>query len=222
VHIGLIGGIGPAATDYYYRRLIAAFARAQVPLELTIAHADTPTLLANLAADDKAAQTAIYVRLTERLARAGAECVAVTSIAGHFCIEAFEPVSALPVVDMIQAVSAAIAERGLKRIGLLGTRTVMQTRFYGAIHTAEIVPPADIDAVHDAYVAMAAAGTVTQGQRDVFDAACRDLLTHALVDAVMLGGTDLALAYDAATAPFPLVDCAGVHVEAITALAMGL
>ena len=30
MHIGLIGGIGPAATDYYYRRLIATFARAKV------------------------------------------------------------------------------------------------------------------------------------------------------------------------------------------------
>lgn len=26
MHIGLIGGIGPAATDFYHRRLIAAFA----------------------------------------------------------------------------------------------------------------------------------------------------------------------------------------------------
>jgi aspartate racemase len=26
MEIGLIGGIGPAATDFYYRRLIAAFA----------------------------------------------------------------------------------------------------------------------------------------------------------------------------------------------------
>ena len=26
MHIGLIGGIGPAATDFYYRRLISTFA----------------------------------------------------------------------------------------------------------------------------------------------------------------------------------------------------
>lgn len=45
MHIGLIGGIGPAATDFYYRRLIAAFAARAQPLEVTIVHADTPTLL---------------------------------------------------------------------------------------------------------------------------------------------------------------------------------
>ena len=47
MQIGLIGGIGPAATDYYYRRLIAGFAARGASLDMTIAHADTPTLLAN-------------------------------------------------------------------------------------------------------------------------------------------------------------------------------
>ena len=72
MHIGLIGGIGPAATDYYYRRLIATFARAKVPLDLTIVHADTPTLIANLTTQNKAAQVEIYMRLTARLVAAGA------------------------------------------------------------------------------------------------------------------------------------------------------
>jgi aspartate racemase len=128
VHVGLIGGIGPAATDFYYRRLIAAFASRKTPLELTIAHADTPTLLKNLASNDKAAQAAIFARLTERLAVAGANCVAITSIAGHFCMDAFKAVSPLHAVDMIVEVNQAIAERGLSRVGILGTQTVMCPR----------------------------------------------------------------------------------------------
>jgi len=56
MHIGLIGGIGPAATDYYYRRLIATFASKKAALDLTIVHADTPTLLGNLASSNAAAQ----------------------------------------------------------------------------------------------------------------------------------------------------------------------
>src|ERR1700683_2389493 len=71
MHIGLIGGIGPGATDYYYRRLISTFAERNATLELTIVHADTPTLLRNLASNDAAAQTAIYERFTHRLVSAG-------------------------------------------------------------------------------------------------------------------------------------------------------
>src|SRR6266849_1890997 len=133
MHIGLIGGIGPAATDFYYRRLISTFASKKAALELTIVHADTPTLLSNLASNDAAAQVAIYMRLTNRLVAAGAECVVVTSIAGHFCIDAFKAASPLPVVDLISEVNRAIEQRGLKRIGILGTRTAMETRFYGGV-----------------------------------------------------------------------------------------
>jgi aspartate racemase len=217
MHIGLIGGIGPAATDYYYRALIAEFARAGAPLDLTIVHADAPTLLANLATNALDAQVAIYARLTERLAAAGADCVAVTSIAGHFCIDGFAAISPLPVIDMVTAIGAAITARGLRRIGVLGTRTVMETRLYGSISNAEIVPPAGkmLDDVHQAYAAMATAGAVTAAQRAVFDTAARQLLNNDKVEAIMLGGTDLALAFDAATAGFPLVDCAGIHVQAI-------
>jgi aspartate/glutamate racemase len=39
MHIGLIGGIGPAATDYYYRGLLQLHADAGRPLDLTIVHA---------------------------------------------------------------------------------------------------------------------------------------------------------------------------------------
>ncbi|HJU09471.1 MAG TPA: hypothetical protein VJ728_01275, partial [Candidatus Binataceae bacterium] len=101
MHIGLIGGIGPAATDFYYRRLISTFARKNATLELTIVHADTPTLVKNLTRNDAAAQTAIFKRLTHRLVSATAECVGITSIAGHFCIDDFKVVSPLPIVDMI-------------------------------------------------------------------------------------------------------------------------
>ena len=59
MHIGLIVGIGPAATDFYYRRLIASLAATGTPLELTMAHADMPTLLRNHAAGDAGAQAAI-------------------------------------------------------------------------------------------------------------------------------------------------------------------
>ena len=223
MHIGLIGGIGPAATDFYYRRLISAFANRNARLDMTIVHADTPTLIGNLGSNDIAAQIAIYKRLTERLVSAGAECVVVTSIAGHFCIEPFKAVSPLPVIDMIGEVDRAIKDKGLKRVGILGTRTVMDTRFYGGVTTADVIPPHgdDLDVVHQAYITMAASGFVTDAQRAVFHAVGRRLVKDWHVDAVMLGGTDLALAFDDKNAEFPLVDCAAIHVEAIVKAAIG-
>ena len=217
MQIGLIGGIGPAATDYYYRSLIAEFASRQEMLDLTIVHADTPTLLDNLERNDIEAQVAIYSRLADRLVSSGAECVVVTSIAGHFCIDTFKEISPLHVVDMLTEVNEAIKARKLDRVGILGTRTVMETRFYSGISTAEVIPPSGktLDNVHSAYAEMAASGSVTSSQRTVFDSACKQLFKEAEVDAIMLGGTDLALVYDERQTDFPLVDCAAIHVKAV-------
>jgi aspartate racemase len=109
-----------------------------------------PTLLGNLPRNDVAAQVAIYMKLTNRLAAAGADCVAITSIAGHFCIAVFEAASVLPVIDMISEVNQVIEQRAFERIGILGTRTVMETRFYGGVSGATILPPSgqDLGDVH--------------------------------------------------------------------------
>jgi aspartate racemase len=221
MHIGLIGGIGPAATDYYYRRLVSTFASKNAALELTIVHADTPTLLRHLASNDAAGQVAIYMKLTNRLAAAGAECVAITSIAGHFCIEAFKALSVLPVVDMISEVNRAIAQRAFERIGILGTRTVMETRLYGSVSGVEVIPPSgqDLEDVHKAYVAMAASGVVTEAQKAVFTTVSKRLLSESGVEAIILGGTDLVLAFNERDTEFPVINCAGIHADAIAKLA---
>ena len=67
---------------------------------------------------------------------------------------------------------------------------------------------------------MAASGAATDVQRAVFTTAYHRLLKDSGVEAIMLGGTDLALVFNEQTTDFPLVDCAGIHVEAIVRLAI--
>jgi aspartate racemase len=221
MHVGLIVGIGPAATDLYYRFLIATMAARGVDLELTMAHADTPTLLRNQASGDARAQVAIYQRLTDRLQAAGAGAVAVTSIAGHFCIDAFRSVSPLLVIDLLAEVDREIERQGLRRVGILGTRVAMETRLYGAVRHAEVIaPPTDqLLRVHEAYAAMAVAGTVTDSQRELFFRAGRALVEDQGAEVVLLGGTDLGLAFAGRDPGYRTFDCALVHASAIAEVA---
>ena len=222
MHIGMIVGIGPAATDYYYRHLISAAARAGKDLELAMAHADTPTLLRHQAEGNVQAQVDIYGRLTERMQRAGIAQVAVTSIAGHFCIDAFKAVSPVPVIDLLDVVQLEVKRRGLRRVGLLGTRVVMESHFYGVLDGVEVVAPVDdLLEVHDAYVAMAVAGFATPAQREVFMRAGKSLTRTYGCEAIMLCGTDLALVFEEDDNPgFETLDCAGLHAAAIAAATM--
>ena len=218
MHIGMIAGIGPAATDFYYRGLIERHAASGTPLELTMAHADVREMAKNLAERQPGRQAETFARLIGRMKAAGAEAAAVTSMGGHFCINQLLPISPLPLVHGIHAVDAAIKTSGLRRIGVLGTRAVMESRLYGGVSSAELLAPegAALDEVHSAYSTMAQAGRVTDPQREVFFREGARLVQRG-AEAIMLGGTDLFLAFQGRPAPFPLVDCADIHVEAIYA-----
>jgi aspartate racemase len=218
MHIGLIGGIGPAATDFYYRGLIDRHVAAGIPLDVTICHADVREMSRNLMSKNPGRQAEIFVKLVERMKAAGAKAAAITSMGGHFCVKELTAISPLPVLNAIPEVDAALARRKLKKIGIIGTRTVMETKLYGGISSVEVVPTEgeDLDRVHSNYVEMATIGHVTEAQRQVFFAAGRRLVARG-AEAIMLGGTDLFLAFQGLEPPFPLVDCADIHVDAIYA-----
>ena len=219
MHIGLIGGIGPAATDFYYRNLIDKAATQKVDLNLTIVHADSPTLLANMATGDVDAQTAIYVRLAERLKQAGADCVIITSISGHFPIDTFSKVSPLPIIDLMSILRDWLHQNGFKKVGLLGTRTVMQTEMHGKLTGVDVAIPqgAALDLVHDTYVDLALSGVPKDSHRDVFFTAGQSLVTDQGAQAILLGGTDLNVAFERHKPPFEIIDCASIHIDAIAA-----
>ena len=62
---------------------------------------------------------------------------------------------------------------------------------------------------------MASIGKVTDQQREVFLREGQRLMRERGAEAIMLGGTDLFLAFTAKEPPFPLVDCADIHVGAL-------
>jgi aspartate racemase len=93
----------------------------------------------------------------------------------------------------------------------------MQSRVDGALAPFDVVlPPGDrLDATHDTYVAMATAGEVREEQRQVFFDVGRALCGDHGAQVVILGGTDLFLAFEGQDCGFPTLDSARVHVEAL-------
>ncbi len=218
MHIGLIGGIGPAATDFYYRGLIERHVACGIPLDVTICHADVREMSRNLTGKNPGRQAEIFAKLVHRMKAAGAAAAAITSMGGHFCVEQLTAISPLPILNAIPEVDAALARRKFKKVGIIGTRTVMETKLYGGIPSVEVVPTEgeDLDRVHNNYVEMATVGHVNEAQRQVFFEAGRRLTARG-AEVVMLGGTDLFLAFAGHDPGFAVIDCADVHVDAIYA-----
>ena len=216
MHIGLIGGIGPAATDFYYRGLIDRHVAAGTSPEITICHAEVREMSRNLMARNSGKQAEIFAKLVGRMKAAGAEAAAITSMGGHFCVKELTAISPLPILNAIPEVDAALAKMKLKKIGIIGTRTVMESKLYGGISSVEVVPTEgpDLDRVHENYVAMATSGHVNDAQRQVFFAAGRKLMARG-AEAIVLGGTDLFLAFTGHDPGFAVIDCADIHVDAL-------
>jgi len=221
MHIGLIGGIGPAATEFYYRSLVRNCTDSSTRLELTVAHADMNVLLENMAADARDQQANVFRNHLQQLAGAGAAIAAVTSIAGHFCFRELEAISPLPLVSALTALELEIARRGIRRVGLLGSKIAIESRLYGSLSGVEILLPCDddISTVSNAYFAMAKSQSATEAQRRIFFSVGARLCSEQGAEVVVLAGTDMFLAFAGANPQFEVIDCAEVHIQALAELA---
>lgn len=222
MHIGLIGGIGPAATVFYYERIVQAFAAVGKTPELTIAHTSALALSQNVAAGQALKQAAEFNRVTGQLAAAGATSVVITSMGGHFCAKEFSEVSPIPIIDGPDSVSYYLKQKGVQRVGILGTRVVMETQLYGALSDLSPISPLgdDLAQVGEDYIAMAIAGSASPDQQERLLNAGKRLIQDQGAEVVLLGGTDLNLVFDETKLDYPIVDSALVHINAIVSAAM--
>lgn len=221
LHIGLIGGIGVAATVVYYQRLAAAVARLGGQMRLTIAHGDIQTLIRHNLADERQPQAEIFAAMAAQLKGAGCDCVALTSLGAHFCFDELAAISPLPVVSGVAPLDDFFAAQGIDRIGLLGTRVVMRTRLYGQLRkTTALALEDEIEDLGQTYQEVAVSGTCTAEQRAMFLDAGRRLVAQG-ADAVVLAGTDLNLAFDGQEPGYRVVDALDVHVALLADLAAG-
>lgn len=221
MHLGLIGGIGPASTVVYYQRLTDAMRALNMPLELTIVNADANTLVKNNFADDRMAQAHVYADLISRLKSAGADCAVLTSLGGHFCFDETVPLSKLPLVSPITPLDEFFATTNLKTVGLLGTEVVMRTALYGQLQRTKIVAPDDLQDTGKAYLDTALSGECSDATREFFLEEGRKLVQEKEADAVVLAGTDLGLAFYGQTTEYKVIDALDVHVDLLVSLAAG-
>ncbi|WP_462325854.1 aspartate/glutamate racemase family protein [Desulfoplanes sp.] len=218
MHIGIIGGIGPAATEFYYRNLVRQADRTGAgKLDLTIVHAQMSELVENLKAGSTQSQAQIYLELTNRLRAAGAEIVGLASVAGHFCEDEFSEISSLPIVSMIGQVDRCLAEQGLERVGILGNRVTMESRLFGGVSAAELVVPEgdDLELVNELYMNMATRGEATDFESDSLIKIGARLCSEQGAQAVLLAGTDLFLAFGDGDCGYKVIDSGLVHIDAL-------
>jgi aspartate racemase len=214
--LGLIGGLGPAATIHYYRELIAAHERQARVQRLLIAHADIHRAYAAMNAKDFDGLARYLGDLIESTAAGGAELSAIVAVTPHICARQLAAISSIPLINMLTEVHEAVSARGLKRVALLGTRFTIETRMFDGLQDIEtVMPNADeIDTIHRIYTDFVA-GRGSDAQTEELRKLALTFVRRDGAEAVLIAGTDLSMVITESNAGFPIIDCARVHIDAI-------
>ena len=158
--LGVVGGIGPESTIAYYRSLIAAVREGKQGTSyppILINSIDVQRLLKLVDEGELAALTKYLVAAVDVLAKGGADLGLIAASTPHIVFDQVAKRSRIPLISIVEAACAAAQERRMKRLGLFGTRSTMQGRFYRDVFShagIDLVAPGEEEQtyIHEKYV----------------------------------------------------------------------
>jgi aspartate racemase len=215
--VGIVGGLGVGATVHYYEKITAACkARGVIP-DLVIVHADVDRGQ-GFVRDGKLDALADYLAsFIDRLGAADAKAAVLPAVTPHICITELTARIRLPLINIVESIGSELRTRKLKRVALFGTTFTMEGSLWGQLSGVEIVKPQpdEIAFVGKAYQRILDTQNSNADDTAGLRRIAADLQRRDGVEAILLAGTDLAVIFDEATAGFPCIDVARVHIDAI-------
>ena len=199
--LGIIGGIGPESTVDYYQTIVGLYRARQpdgsYPL-LLINSVDMQRLRNAFEAGDLAAVVDYLVPELHRLHRAGAEFGLLAANTPHLVFDELQRQSPIPLISIVAVTGTAAKARGLKRVGLFGTRFTMTAPMYPEVFAREgiavVIPElADQDYIHEKYLGELVNGIFLPETREGLLAIVDRMAHQNGIDGVILGGTELPL-----------------------------
>jgi aspartate racemase len=226
--IGLIGGMSWNSTLEYYRIINESFARRLGALHsarLVLYNLDFDEIQ-RAQHEDRWDDTArILIDAGNALKRAGADFLVICTNTMHKVADDVEERVGLPLLHIVDVIGDAVKERGLHRIGLLGTRFVMNGPFYQERlrdrFAIEVLVPGkdDMDTIHQIIYDELCEGKIKASSHRV----CADIigkLVNKGAEGIVLGCTELPLLIQPGDVHAPLFDTTRLHAEAAVNLAL--
>lgn len=219
--LGLIGGMSWLSTRSYYEQInkqVQARAGIRASAPLVIDSLDF-TRLARLSTPAEWAEAAEVLAASARqLEASGATAILIGANSMHKVYDQVAAAVSVPVIHIAECVAARMADKGVRRAALIGTRNVMLESFYRQKLVArdiELLPPemAFVDTLDRIIYDELLIGRVTRpAEREL-----KTILTNLAQDgaeAVVLGCTELEMIVDAKANVVPIFDCTQIHAQA--------
>ena len=224
--IGVLGGMGPAATLDFMAKVYAA---DSAPIEQ-----DRVRLIVdcNPAVPDRNAATRgegpspgpVLAAMAKGLVAAGADVLVIACNTAHAWREEVAAAAGIPVLSMIDAACDALAARcpGARRIGLLAGQGCLDAGVYQDAFAERgwttVLPGADAQTGFMDALYRIKGGAMGAAERAAF-VACASDVAGSGAEAIVAGCTEVPLLLGPADAPVPLIDATWALAEKAVAWA---
>lgn len=225
--IGLIGGTTWVSTMDYYKLI-----NQKVNQKLGKDHSakiflysiDFEDVMQFKAEGNDDALKKMMLEAANRLDYAGAECLLLCANTMHMMATFIEERITIPLIHIAEETSKVIADTGLKKVGLLGTKTTMEKDFYKdklAEYNIETITPGanDRDFINNSIF--------VEFSKEIFSEETKYRYTEIIAklvkegaEGIILGCTEIPLLLDQKDFDIPLFNTTEIHAEAAIAFAL--
>ena len=196
--LGILGGLGPMATVYFYDMLVRHTKATcdQDHLDVIISsRASTPDRTSYILGQSTENPFDIMARDAQRLVTFGADVLAIPCNTAHYFYDRLNETISVPILNMVEETVLEAKARGCCRVGILATSGTVQTGTYSRMcerHGLEFVCP---DESHQQDLMNVIYGDIKQGKRPDMARffAVADSLKREGCTRVILGCTELSI-----------------------------
>jgi aspartate racemase len=163
-----------------------------------------------------------------RLKAGGADFIVIASNTMNSSADDIEKTVGIPVLRIMDATGRKIAERGLKKVALLGTKYTMENPFYREHlekhHGIQVVTPtlAERDYINHVIFDELCAEEIKAESRKRFVEIIDRLAREEKVEGVVLGCTEIPLLIHQGDVGIPIFDTTAIHSEAAVKRSLGI
>jgi aspartate racemase len=225
--IGLIGGLSWESTVIYYQ-IINQRVRERLggshSANSLIWSVDYTVVEDLIFADRWDEVSALLTDAGRKLEDLGAEALFICSNTFSRVNDDVERAASVPVLHIADAVADEVRARGMRKVGLLGTRFTMDQPFYRerlAAHGLEVVVPGreQRELVHRVIFEELVRGVLRESSRDAYARIVAELADDG-AEGVVLGCTEIELLISEKDTAIPLLPSARLHAEAAASFAL--
>jgi aspartate racemase len=219
--IGLIGGMSWESSAVYYsiinrkvREILGGFHCAK-SIMVTVEFAEIQRLQHS---EDWKALDEIMVKAAKQLEAAGADFVVLGTNTMHLCSPAIIQNISIPFLHIAEATGMKIAEMGLKKVALLGTRFTMEKDFYKTYifnkFGIEVIIPDETEReqIHNTIYRELVQGLIKVESRKTFQQIIANLEKRG-AEGVILGCTEIPSLIKQTDVKITVFDTTAIHAE---------